>query len=85
VTEIPSLRVLRRDEREDSGAGLLPPHEPGAPYFATCDGRVLVIFETFKVGVPLPQRKMRDYEVPWPLDQRFAKALLEEVGKFRTG
>ena len=57
----------------------------GAPYFATCNGRILVLFETFKVGVPLPQRRMRDYEVPWPLDQRFARALLEEVGKFRTG
>jgi len=57
----------------------------GAPYFATCNGEVLVIFETFKVGIPLPQRRMKDYKVPWPLDEAFAKALLEEVGKFRIG
>ena len=26
----------------------------GAPYFATCNGEVLVLFDTFTAGVPLP-------------------------------
>jgi len=55
----------------------------GAPYFATCDGYTLVLFETFKVGVPLPQRRMKDYKVIY--DEKFAQMLLEEVGKFRVG
>jgi len=55
----------------------------GAPYFATCDGYTLVLFETFKVGVPLPQRRMKDYKVMY--DEKFAQMLLEEVGKFRVG
>jgi len=55
----------------------------GAPYFATCDGYTLVLFETFKVGVPLPQRRMKDYKVMY--DEKFAQLLLEEVGKFRVG
>ena len=55
----------------------------GAPYFATCNGEILVLFETFKIGVPLPQRKMKDYRVSF--DESFVRTLLEEVGKFRTG
>jgi len=55
----------------------------GAPYFATCNGEILVLFETFKVGVPLPQRRVKDYKVS--LDEDFAKLILEEVGRFRTG
>jgi hypothetical protein len=31
----------------------------GAPYFATCNGQVLVLFDTFTAGVPLPQRKLK--------------------------
>jgi len=55
----------------------------GAPYFATCNGDILVLFETFKIGVPLPQRKMKDYKVSF--DEDFVRTLLEELGKFRTG
>jgi len=55
----------------------------GAPLFATCNENVFVLFETFKEGVPLPQRKLRDYKVS--LDEFFVKKMLEEVGKFRTG
>jgi len=56
---------------------------PGSPYFATCDGYTLVLFETFKAGVPLPQRRMKDCEVMY--DEKFARVLLDEVGKFRVG
>ena len=55
----------------------------GAPYFATCNGHTLVLFKTFKVGVPLPQRRMKDYKVMY--DEKFAEMLLEEVAKFRVG
>ena len=55
----------------------------GAPLFATCNENVFVLFETFKEGVPLPQRKLKDYKVS--LDENFAKRILEEVSKFRTG
>lgn len=55
----------------------------GAPYFATCNGHTLVLFETFKVGVPLPQRRMRDYKVTY--DVKFAEMLFEEVANFRVG
>lgn len=55
----------------------------GAPYFATCNGEVLVIFDTFTAGVPLPQRKLKHYKVTF--DEEFAKTLLEEVCRFRIG
>jgi type I restriction-modification system DNA methylase subunit len=55
----------------------------GAPYFATCNGQVLVLFDTFTAGVPLPQRKLKHYKVSF--DEEFAKTLLEEVCQFRIG
>jgi type I restriction-modification system DNA methylase subunit len=55
----------------------------GAPYFATCNGETLVLFDTFTAGVPLPQRKLKHYKVSF--DEEFAKALLEEVCRFRIG
>ncbi|MGB9756171.1 MAG: N-6 DNA methylase [Candidatus Bathyarchaeales archaeon] len=57
--------------------------ELGAPYFATCNGEVLVLFDTFTAGVPLPQRKLKHYKVSF--DEEFAKTLLEEVCRFRIG
>jgi predicted type IV restriction endonuclease len=57
--------------------------ELGAPYFATCNGEVLVIFDTFTAGVPLPQRRLKQYKVSF--DEDFAKAILEEVCRFRIG
>jgi type I restriction enzyme M protein len=55
----------------------------GAPYFATCNGETLVLFDTFTAGVPLPQRKLKHYKVSY--DEEFAKAILEEVSRFRIG
>jgi len=55
----------------------------GSPYFATCNGEVLVLFDTFTAGVPLPQRKLKHYKVSF--DEEFAKTLLEEVCRFRIG
>ena len=57
----------------------------GAPFFATCNGELFVVFETFKEGVPLPERRLRHYKVPWPIDENFARFVLEEIGKFRVG
>ncbi|MBO3757966.1 MAG: N-6 DNA methylase, partial [Candidatus Brockarchaeota archaeon] len=57
--------------------------ELGAPYFATCNGEVLVLFDTFTAGVPLPQRRLKHYKVSF--DEEFAKTLLEEVCRFRIG
>jgi type I restriction-modification system DNA methylase subunit len=65
--------------RQASGYAL----DLGAPYFATCNGEVLVLFDTFTAGVPLPQRKLKHYKVSF--DEEFAKALLEEVCRFRIG
>jgi len=55
----------------------------GAPYFATCNGEALVLFDTFTAGVPLPQRRLKHYKVSF--DEEFAKTLLEEVCRFRIG
>jgi type I restriction-modification system DNA methylase subunit len=57
--------------------------ELGAPYFATCNGEVLVVFDTFTAGVPLPQRRLKHYKVYF--EEAFAKTILEEVCRFRIG
>jgi hypothetical protein len=57
--------------------------ELGAPYFATCNGEVFVLFDTFTAGVPLPQRRLKHYKVSF--DEEFAKTLLEEVCRLRIG
>jgi type I restriction-modification system DNA methylase subunit len=57
--------------------------ELGAPYFATCNGEVFVLFDTFTAGVPLPQRRLKHYRVYF--DESFAKTILEEVCRFRIG
>jgi len=57
--------------------------ELGAPYFATCNGDVLVLFDTFTAGVPLPQRRLKHYRVYF--EEAFAKIILEEVCRFRIG
>ncbi len=49
----------------------------GAPYFATYNSHKLVLFQTFERGVPLLDRKSRDYEVEDISE--FADALLREV------
>jgi len=57
--------------------------ELGAPYFATCNGEVLVLFDTFTAGVPLPQRRLKHFRVYF--EEAFAKTILEEVCRFRRG
>ncbi|MEM3577210.1 MAG: N-6 DNA methylase [Candidatus Bathyarchaeia archaeon] len=57
--------------------------ELGAPYFATCNGDVLVLFDTFTAGVPLPQRRLKHYKVSF--NEEFARTILEEVCRFRIG
>ncbi|KPV63623.1 MAG: N5-glutamine S-adenosyl-L-methionine-dependent methyltransferase [Candidatus Bathyarchaeota archaeon BA2] len=57
--------------------------ELGAPYFATCNGEALVVFDTFTAGVPLPQRRLKHYRVYF--EEAFAKTILEEVCRFRRG
>jgi hypothetical protein len=57
--------------------------ELGAPYFATCNGEVFVLFDTFTAGVPLPQRRLNHYKVSF--NEGFARTILEEVCKLRTG
>jgi len=47
------------------------------------NGEVLVLFDTFTAGVPLPQRRLKHYKVSF--DEEFAKTLLEEVCRFRIG
>ena len=49
----------------------------GAPYFATYNGRRLVLYETFERGTPLLERKTRAYEVTDV--SAFAETLLREV------
>lgn len=49
----------------------------GAPYFATYNGRKLILFQTFERGVPLLDRKSREYEVEDISE--FASVLLGEV------
>lgn len=49
----------------------------GAPYFATYNGRKLVLFRTFEQGVHLLDRKSREYEVEDVSE--FASVLLEDV------
>lgn len=59
-------------------AGLL-----GAEYFATYNGRNLVLFKTYEKGVPLMQRKSRSYRVS--NIQEFAPTLLSEVAGVEAG
>jgi len=51
----------------------------GSPYFATYNGQVLVLFETFKEFVPLPQRRQKHYNVIGVDLDVFVKQLLEDV------
>lgn len=55
----------------------------GAPYFATCNGDIMVVFETFSVGVPLVQRRMKQYKVSF--DEEFARIVLKELVRFKLG
>lgn len=55
----------------------------GAPYFATCNGDIMVVFETFSLGVPLIQRRMKQYKVFF--DEEFARTVLKELVRFKLG
>ena len=58
-------------------------NQMGAPYFATCNGEIMVVFETFKPGVPLIQRRMKQYKVFF--EDEFARIVLKEVVRFKLG
>ena len=55
----------------------------GAPYFATCNGEVMVVFETFTPGIPLIQRRLKQYKVFF--EDEFARIVLKELVRFKLG
>ncbi len=55
----------------------------GADYFATYNGKVLVLFRTFESGKPLLQRKSKAYRVRDP--SVFAGELLRELARLEAG
>ena len=58
-------------------------NQMGAPYFATCNGDIMVVFETFTPGVPLVQRRLKQYKVFWK--EEFARIVLKELVRFKLG
>ncbi len=58
-------------------------NQMGAPYFATCNGEIMVIFKTFTPGVPLIQRRLKQYKVFW--EEEFARIVLKELVRFKLG
>lgn len=54
----------------------------GADYFATFNGRLLVLFETFESGIPLLQRKSRAYRIRDLA--AFASSFLDEVAAVQS-
>jgi len=57
----------------------------GAPFFATCNGETLVVFETFKEFVPLPQRKQKSYYLRKFIPEEFVEVLLQDMVSLRLG
>lgn len=55
----------------------------GAEYFATYNGRVLVLFHAFERGIPLLQRKSRAYSITKL--ETFAFELLKEIVELEDG
>ena len=58
-------------------------NDMGAPYFATCNGEIMVVFKTFTPGVPLIQRRMKQYKVFF--EEEFARIILKELVRFELG
>ena len=58
-------------------------NQMGAPYFATCNGEIMVVFETFTPGVPLIQRRLKQYKVFY--EEEFARIVLKELVRFKLG
>lgn len=58
-------------------------NQMGAPYFATCNGEIMVVFETFTPGVPLIQRRLKQYNVLF--EEEFARIVLKELVRFKLG
>ena len=58
-------------------------NQMGAPYFATCNGEIMVVFETFTPGVPLIQRRLKQYKVFF--EDEFARIVLKELVRFKLG
>jgi len=96
--EIPFLIIETKRLEKGKLNPLIDPYNPkvidqaagyaiklGAPYFATFNGEVFVLFETFKVGVPLPQRKLRHYDVRLRITEEFARRVLEDIAKIHAG
>lgn len=59
--------------------------ELGAPYFGTCNGRVLVLFQTFEQFVPMSQRRRVHYELSRMSLQQFADRLLNDIVGLQKG
>jgi len=96
--EIPFLVVETKRLEKGKPNPLIDPYNPkvidqaagyaiklGAPYFATFNGEIFVLFETFKLGVPLPQRKLRHYDVKLKITEEFARKILEDLAKIHAG
>ena len=57
----------------------------GADYFATTNGEVFVSFQTFKTGVPLPERRVKPYKIQMLISNEIVKSILEDLTKLHTG
>jgi len=57
----------------------------GADYFATTNGEVLVSFQTFKVGVPLPERRVKPYKIEMQITKEVVKLILEDLVRLHSG
>ena len=53
--------------------------EIGAPYFATCNREVFVLFKTFKEFVPLPDRNAKQYDLTKGKMEDFVKELFTDL------
>jgi RNAse (barnase) inhibitor barstar len=57
----------------------------GAEYFATTNGEILVSFQTFKTGVPLPERRVKPYKIQMKITNEVVKSILEDLTKLHSG
>jgi type I restriction-modification system DNA methylase subunit len=57
----------------------------GANYFITTNGQVLVSFETFKTGIPLPERRVKPYDLRMRITEEAITRVLEDLAKIHIG
>ncbi|MFQ6074748.1 MAG: restriction endonuclease subunit M [Candidatus Bathyarchaeia archaeon] len=57
----------------------------GADYFITTNGDVLVSFQTFKTGVPLPDRGVKPYDLRMRITEETITGILEDLAKIHIG